>query len=174
MASAESFLLNVGSTYVIELINMYKVRNEEHCKMLLERIANLILHLVYRLYILEPQRNKNNPTRVGTCPAAMPFSLAEAGAFVFSTTIMEQRDCLAVTFVEEEINSIKVQFKVFLRKYHNDEVLKHLVENTSECETFASAWSWLYKEYPLLVTFAAANVSHLEVFSTRCLKTSSL
>ena len=86
----------------------------------------------------------------------MPFSLAEAGAFVFSTTIMEQRDCLAVTFVEEEINSIKVQFKVFLRKYHNDEVLKHLVENTSECETFASAWSWLYKNYPLLVTFAGS------------------
>ena len=26
-------------------------------------------------------------------------------------------------------------------------------ENTSKCETFAVAWSWLYKEYPLLVTF---------------------
>ena len=56
------------------------------------------------------------------------FSLAEAGALMFSTTIMEQRDRLAVTFMEEEINSVKVQFKVFLRKYHNDEVLKHLVE----------------------------------------------
>ena len=84
----------------------------------------------------------------------MPFSLAEAGAFMFSTIIMEQRDHLAVPFVEEEIDSIEVQFKVFLRKYHNDEVLKHLVENTSKCETFVAAWGWLYKEYPLLVMFA--------------------
>ena len=30
MASVESFLLNLGSTYVIELINMYKVRNEAY------------------------------------------------------------------------------------------------------------------------------------------------
>ena len=56
MASVESFLLNLGATYVIELISMYKARNEEHYKMLLERIANLFLHLVYRLYILEPQK----------------------------------------------------------------------------------------------------------------------
>ena len=47
-----------------------------------------------------------------------------------------------------------MQFKVFLRKYHNDEVFKGLIENTSKCETFAAAWSWLYKEYPLLVAFA--------------------
>ena len=154
MASVESFLLNLGSTYVIELINIYKARDEADYKMLLERIANLFLHLVYRLYILEPQRNENKTARVGSCPAAMPFSLAEAGAFMFSTTIVEQRDCLAVPFVEEEIDSIEVQFKVFFRKYHNDEVFKHLIENTSECETFAAAWSWLNKEYPLLVTFA--------------------
>ena len=30
MASVESFLLNLGSTYVIELINMYKARDEAH------------------------------------------------------------------------------------------------------------------------------------------------
>ena len=84
----------------------------------------------------------------------MPFSLAKAGALMFSTTIMEQRDLLAVSFVEEEIDSIEVQFKVFFRKYHNDGVFKYLVENTSECETFAAAWGLLHKEYPLLVTFA--------------------
>ena len=67
---------------------------------------------------------------------------------------MEQRDCLAVSFMEEEVDSIEVQLKVFLRKYHDDEVFKHLIENTSECERFAAAWSWLYKEYPLLGTFA--------------------
>jgi hypothetical protein len=122
--------------------------------MLLERIANLFLHLVYRIHILEPQRNENNTARVGSCPAAIPFLLADAAAFIFSTIIMEQRDCLAVRFTEEEIYSIKMQFKVFLRKNHNDEVLKHLIENTSDCETFAVAWSWLYKEYPLLVRFA--------------------
>ena len=154
MASAESFLLNLGLTYDIELINMYKVRNEAHYKMLLERMANLFLHLVLRIHILEPQRNENNIARVGTCPAVMPFSLAEAGAFMFSTIIMEQRDHLAVSFMEEEIDSIEVQFKVFLQEYHNDEVFKHLVENTSKCETFAAAWIWLYKEYPLMVTFA--------------------
>jgi hypothetical protein len=101
---------------------------------------------------LEPQRNENNTARVGACPAAMPFSLAEAGAFMFSTTIMEQRDYLTVSFREKEIDSIEVQFKVFLRKYHNDEVFKHLIENTSESETFAASWSWLYEDYPLLVT----------------------
>ena len=82
-------------------------------KMLLERIANVFLHLMYRIYIIEPQRNGNNTARFGTCPAAIPFSLAEAGAFMFSTTIMQQRDCLAVSFIEEEIDSIEVQFKVF-------------------------------------------------------------
>jgi hypothetical protein len=41
-----------------------------------------------------------------------------------------------------------------LKKYHNDEVFKHLIENTSECKTFASAWSWLYKDFPLLVSLA--------------------
>ena len=114
----------------------------------------MFLHLVYRLYILEPKRNENNTARVGSCPASSPFSLAEAGAFMFSTTIMEHRNCLAVPFVEEEIDSIEMQFKVFLRKYHNDEVLKHLVENTSKCETCVAVWGWLYKEYPLLVMFA--------------------
>ena len=51
----------------------------------------------------------------------MPFALAKAGAFMFSTIIMEQRDCLAVSFMEEEIDSIEVQFKVFPQKYHHDE-----------------------------------------------------
>ena len=83
----------------------------------------------------------------------MPFLLVKAGAFMFSTFIMKQRDYLAVSFIDEEIDSTEGQLKVFLRKYHNDEVLKHLLENTSKCETFAAAWSWLYKEYPLLVTF---------------------
>ena len=85
-------LLNLGLTYVIELINIYKTRNEAHNKMLLERIANVFLHLMYRIYIIEPQRNGNNTARFGTCPAAIPFSLAEAGAFMFSTTIMQQRE----------------------------------------------------------------------------------
>ena len=107
--------------------------------MLLERIANVFLHLMYRIYIIEPQRNGNNTARFGTCPAAIPFSLAEAGAFMFSSTIMEHRDRLAASFMEEEIDSIEVQLKIFLRKYHNDEVFKHPVENTSECETFAAA-----------------------------------
>ena len=154
MASVETFLLTLGTTYDIELINTYKARNEAHHTMLLERLANLFLLLVYRIYILEPQRNENNTARVGSCPAAMPFSFAEAGAFVVSTTIMEQRDCLAVSFMEEEIDSIEVQFKVFSRKYHNDEVFKHLIKNISKCERFAAAWSWLYKDYPLLVIFA--------------------
>jgi hypothetical protein len=57
---------------------------------------------MYRLCILEPQRNEDNTTTVGTCPAAMPFSFAVAGAFVFSTTIMEQRDHLAVSFMDKE------------------------------------------------------------------------
>ena len=118
MASVESILLNLGSTCVMELINLYKARNEAHYKILLERIANLLLHLAYRLYILEPQRNENNTARVGPCPSA--FSLAEAGAFMFSSTIMEHRDCLAVSFIEEEIDSIEVQLKIFLRKYHNE------------------------------------------------------
>ena len=96
----------------------------------------------------------------------MPFLLAEAGAFMFSTTIMEQRDHLDVSSMEEEIDSIKVQFKVFLRKYHNDEVCKHLVENTSEYEAFAAAWSWLYKEYPLLVTFAGGLATTFPGIST--------
>jgi hypothetical protein len=108
MASAESFLLNLGSTYVIELINTYKERNEAHYAMLLKRLDNLFLLLVYRVFILEPQRNENNTARAGSCPAAMPFSFAEAGAFVFSTTIMEQRDHLAVSFMEEEIDSFEV------------------------------------------------------------------
>jgi hypothetical protein len=69
----------------------------------------------------------------------MPFLSSEASAFMFSTIIMEQMDCLAVSFMEEEIDSIEVQFKVFLRIYHNDEVFQHLVENTSKCETFAAA-----------------------------------
>ena len=69
---------------------------------------------------------------------------------MFSNIILEQRDHLADTFMEEEIDSIEVQFKVFPRKYHNDEIFKHLKENTSTCETSAAAWSWLYKEYPLL------------------------
>jgi hypothetical protein len=122
--------------------------------MLLERKTNLFQHLVNRTHILEPQKNENNTVRVGTCPAAMPLSLAEALAFMFSTIIMEQRDRLAVSFMEEEIDSIEVQLKVFLQKSYNGEVFKHLVENPSECETFAAAWSCLYKEYPLLVTFA--------------------
>jgi hypothetical protein len=53
MASVESFLLSLGSTYDIELINMYKARNEAQYNMLLERIAKLFLHLVYRLHILD-------------------------------------------------------------------------------------------------------------------------
>ena len=77
---------------------------------------------------------------------------------------MEQRDCLAVSFMEEEVDSIEVQLKVFLRKYHDDEVFKHLIENTSECERFAAAWSWLYKEYPLLGTFAG-NLPHFPLLS---------
>jgi hypothetical protein len=70
MASVESFLLSLGATYVFELINMYKARDEAQYNMLLVRIANMFLHLVYRIHILEPQRNENNTARVATCPAA--------------------------------------------------------------------------------------------------------
>ena len=83
MASVETFLLTLGTTYDIELINTYKARIEANYKMLLEGLAHLFLHLVFRIHILEPQRNENNTARVGSCPAAMPFSFAEAGAFMF-------------------------------------------------------------------------------------------
>ena len=83
MASVESSFLTLGSTYVIELINSYKAINEVHCKMLMERQAKLFLLLVYRICILDSQRNENNTARVGSFPAAMPFTLAEAGAFMF-------------------------------------------------------------------------------------------
>ena len=68
--------------------------------------------------------------------------------------------------MEEEVDSIEVQLKVFLRKYHDDEVFKHLIENTSECERFAAAWSWLYKEYPLLGTFAGGLATTFPWIST--------
>ena len=126
IASVESSFLTLESTYVIELINTYKARIEANYKMLLEGLAHLFLHLVFRIHILEPQRNENNTARVGSCPAAMSFLLAEADASMFSPIIMEQRDHLAVSFIEEEIDSIKVQFKVILRKYHNHEVSKCL------------------------------------------------
>jgi hypothetical protein len=51
MASVESFLLNLGSTYVIELIKMYKARNEADYKMLLERIANICSCIWFTDYI---------------------------------------------------------------------------------------------------------------------------
>ena len=58
----------------------------------------------------------------------MPFLLAEADAIMFSTIIMEQSDHLVVSFMKVERDSIKVQLKVFLRKYHNDEIFKQFVE----------------------------------------------
>ena len=53
MASVESFLLNLGSTYVVAVNNTCTARNEAHNKMLLESKANLFLHLVHRIYVLE-------------------------------------------------------------------------------------------------------------------------
>ena len=79
--------------------------------MQLERFANLILHLVCRIYTLEPQKNENNTARVGTCRVAMPFLCSEAGAFMVSTTIMEHGDCLAVGIIEEEIDLLTCSSK---------------------------------------------------------------
>ena len=95
--------------------------------------------------------------------------IESACAFMFSTTIMEQRDRLAVAFMEEEIDSIEVQFKDFLRKYHNDEVFKHLVENTSKCETFAEAGAFVVsttimeQRDCLAVSFMEEEIDSIEV-----------
>ncbi len=150
---AEAYLMNLASMYVIQLINEYKQIHEEAYNKLLERIAYLFLNLIQGIYVLSPERSAGNGAITVTSPPSMPFALAESGAFNFSNILMEQMDRLQSTFTEYEIDSIEEQFSNFLTKYHNDPNFKRLVENTSDCKTFAEAWSWLYKEYPLLVTF---------------------
>ena len=94
LESAELFLLNVGSTYVIDLVTEYKTTHEEEYKAMLERIVHLFLYLIHGVYILSPERNEVNGACIRTTPAVMPYSLAEAGSFQFSTALMEQRNCL--------------------------------------------------------------------------------
>jgi hypothetical protein len=163
--SAESFLLNLGSTYVIELVTEYKAVHEEEYKAMLERIVHLFLHLIHGVYIISPERNEANGAYSRSTPSVMPFSLAEAGSFNFSSAVMEQRSRLRVSFLDADIDDLETQFKEFETKYHNDEMFKRLIQNTSELKTFAEAWGWLYKEYPMLVAFAGGMATALVLLS---------
>lgn len=166
LESAELFLLNVGSTYVIDLVTEYKTTHEEEYKAMLERIVHLFLYLIHGVYILSPERNEVNGACIRTIPAVMPYSLAEAGSFQFSTALMEQRNRLRVSFSDQEIDDLELQFKEFETKYHRDDVFKKLVQNTSELKTFAEAWGWLYKTYPMLVAFAGGMATTFPGTST--------
>lgn len=164
--SAESFLLNLGSTYVIELVTEYKAVHEEEYKAMLERIVHLFLHLIHGVYIISPERNEANGAYSRSTPSVMPFSLAEAGSFNFSSAVMEQRSRLRVRFFDADIHDLETQFKEFEMKYHNDGMIKRLIQNTSEIKTFAEAWGWLYKEYPMLVAFAGGMATTFPGTST--------
>ena len=166
LESAELFLLNLGSTYVIDLVTEYKTTHEEDYKAMLESIFHLLLHLIHGVYILSPERNEVNGACSRTIPAVMPYSLAEAGSFQFSTALTEQRNRLRVSFSEIEIDDLELQFKEFETKYHRDDVFKKFAHNTSELKAFAEAWEWLYKTYPKLVTFAGCMATTFPGTST--------
>ena len=166
IASAKSFLLNLGSTYVIDLVNQYKTTHAEDYKVMLENITYLFLHLVHGVYILSPERNEVNGACSHTIPAVMPYSLAEAGSFSFSTAVMEQRNRLHVSFLDEEIDDLESQYTNFHSNYHNDDVFKKLVQDTSELKTFGEAWGWLYRKYPMLVAFAGGMATTFPGTST--------
>lgn len=166
LASTESFLLNLESTYVIDLVTEYKTTHEEDYKAILERIAYLFLHLVHGVHILSPERNEVNGACSRTIPAVMPYLLAVAGSFNFSTAVMGQRNRPSVTFLDEGVDDLESQFKDFDSKYHNDDVFKKLVQDTSELKTFAEAWGWLYRQYPMLVAFAGGMATTFPGTST--------
>ena len=153
-ASAETFLLNIGVGYVVELVNRFKESNESQYNALLERIVYLFLKLVQGIFTLSPKRNESNAA-VSTCaPPALPLPLVEGGSFRFTTALLEQRNRLLVTFSAEYIDDLEHEFIDFERRYHTDGGFKELVQNTSKCESFGEAWGWLYEKYPRLATFS--------------------
>ena len=131
--------------YVVELVNEFKESNELQYKEMLERIVYLFLNLVQGIVTLSPERNESNDA-ISAC--------APPGSFRFTTAHLEQRDRLLATYTEDYIDSLEQEFIEFERRYHTDGGFQELVQNTSKCESFGDAWSWLYAKYPRLVTFS--------------------
>ncbi len=107
--SAESFLHDFGSNYILDVLENYKYSCELEYNALLGQICNLFLHLVQGIYALCPQRSSANGPISGYAPPAMPWNVAESVKFMFITAIITQKDRLRATFTEEKI------FKTFER-----------------------------------------------------------
>ena len=114
----------------------------------------LFLNLVQGIFTLSPERNESNGAISACAPPALPLPLVEAGSFRFTTALLEQRDRLLATYTEDYIDSLEQEFIEFERRYHTDDGFQELVQNTSKCESFGEAWSWLYAKYPRLVTYS--------------------
>jgi hypothetical protein len=112
--SAESFLCNLGSDYILDVLRNYKVGWELEYPALLGWICHLFLHLVQGIYVL---RGSSNGDISGCAPPAMPWYVAEYDKFMFTTVIITQKDRLKATFTEEDIQSIQTQYKLFERNF---------------------------------------------------------
>jgi hypothetical protein len=94
LPSAESFLLDLGSIYVLRLVNAHRENHENEYKALLQSIAQLFLHLVHKIYVVLPERNDSNGPINRLDPATTPVTLVEGGAFRFMSALIKQMDCL--------------------------------------------------------------------------------
>jgi hypothetical protein len=154
LVSAELFLFNLNSDYVVQLLIEYRNCQPVLYKSMLIRIANLFLHLIHGIFTLQPQGNDDtNSDIISSAPAVMPLQVAENGIVMFTTSLTAQIDRLDNTFTKPEIRNIQIQYNAFARRFHHDQGFRYLVQNTSHCKHFADAWGWLYKDYPMLVCF---------------------
>jgi hypothetical protein len=103
--------------------------------------------------MLSPERSESNGIISRPPPVVMPHVLAEVGAYSFSQVVIEQRDRLKVTFSDSQIDDLEFEFKAFLNRYEMDGAFNTLVNKHGECNEFSEAWGWLFKDYPMLVTF---------------------
>ena len=153
LASAELFLLNIGVSYITELVNEIKENNKLQYKALLERIVYLFLNLVQGICTLSPERNEPNAAISACAPPGLSLPLVEAGSFRFTTALLEQRNRILATYTEDYFDIPEQEFIKLERPYHTDGGFQELVQNTSKCQSFGQAWGWLYEMYPHLVTF---------------------
>mmetsp|Transcript_20146 Transcript_20146/g.26081 ORF Transcript_20146/g.26081 Transcript_20146/m.26081 type:complete len:177 (-) Transcript_20146:90-620(-) len=121
---------------------------------MLKQIASLFVLLVDGIFKLSSLRNSSNGPVFRAPSIVKPSTIAKAGAFGFTSLLMEQEERYLSTFDLKAKDQVEEESEKFFNKYMHDRTFKQLVDNTYAANTFEKAWEGFYEEYSMLVQFS--------------------
>ena len=159
VASAKSYILNLGDLYIIEVYQQLEVENEARFKEITKSVANMFVKLIYGISILSPERDSQN-NATSDLPPCQPYSIATLSAFEFSGLVKSQSERLTSSYPESYMDELMEEFKSFEDKFKYDAGFKATVDLTNNrTATFENNWKIFNSSFPKLVEFCGGLAS---------------